>query len=42
MSYTLLSFPYAIWVEEDKNKLYLPGQDQASAGCHLSLASYQL
>lgn len=42
MSCTLLSFPYAFGVGEDKNKLELPSQDQASAGCHLSLASYQL
>lgn len=42
MRYTLLSFVYAIWVGKDKNKLELPGQDQASASCHLSLAFYQL
>jgi len=42
MSSIFLSFLYAFWIEEDKNKLEFPGQDQASAGCHLSLASYQL
>lgn len=39
---TLLSFSYAFWVGEDKNKLELPSQDKASVGCHLSLAFYQL